>query len=530
MDDIEDLGGRVRSTVIASKKSPYSATHEESYHEWNPTEIDSIRSKLLTWYDSAKRILPWRKEISAEVEGERPQKRQKLSTDARAQRAYEVWVSEIMLQQTQVSTVIDYYNKWMLKWPTIFDLADANLEEINEVWAGLGYYSRAQRLHEGAKYIVEKFNGKIPEDPTVLEKEVKGIGRYTAGAVTSIAYGKVSELVDGNVIRVFSRMRGIGGDPKHKLVVELHWSLAKRIVSPSRPGDFNQSLMELGATVCTPANPDCGNCPVKNHCIAYIETGVTTSRIQTEIEDLTTTEACSICATYEGGEPVDPPAKEAVGVAKYPRKPKKKKAKEQECNVYIVQISSAEEAEAANPKYMICQRPKTGLLANLWEFPTIVQDDTNEGNNEIENEEVHSRNCKSKNVQSGSEQTLLAELLGIPHISDLLEERIDLGRIVHLFTHIRQTMHVECYKLNVKTFIDINLSSERCPTRLVTQEEFWEAAVSTGMKKAMKLLEKVENGAKDEKKISKKGTKRKKPNAADKSQHRDISSFFIKNI
>jgi A/G-specific adenine glycosylase len=160
------------------------------------------------------------------------------------QRAYEVWVSEIMLQQTQVNTVIPYYERWMAKWSTVADLALATAEEVNELWSGLGYYSRASRLHAGAKLLVEKHGGTLPKDPAELKKTVPGIGPYTAGAITSIAYGVQAELVDGNVARVYSRMRAVGGDPKAKATDSLIWKLAAEAVPADRPGAYNQALME----------------------------------------------------------------------------------------------------------------------------------------------------------------------------------------------------------------------------------------------------------------------------------------------
>lgn len=159
----------------------------------------------------------------------------------------------------------------MAKWPTMADLAQANIEQVNEIWSGLGYYSRAKRLLEGAMDVVERLHGILPSDPKDLEAQVKGIGPYTAGAVTSIAYNQPSPLVDGNVIRVFSRLRAIGMDPKSKEATALYWDLAKKLVDPEFPGNFNQALMDLGATICTPQNPKCKQCPLSSACHALKE-------------------------------------------------------------------------------------------------------------------------------------------------------------------------------------------------------------------------------------------------------------------
>ena len=162
------------------------------------SEIPELRDQLLTWYDKNKRILPWRTIAESEKDDD--------------VRGYSVWVSEIMLQQTQVATVIDYYKKWMAKWPDTRTLATATLDEVNEMWSGLGYYSRGRRLWEGAKKVEGEMKGKMPKTTETLLKELPGVGRYTASAVASIAYKVPVGLVDGNVIRVLTRMRTIGAE------------------------------------------------------------------------------------------------------------------------------------------------------------------------------------------------------------------------------------------------------------------------------------------------------------------------------
>lgn len=174
-----------------------------------------------------------------------------------------------MLQQTQVATVIDYYNKWMKRWPTVQDLAEATLEEVNQMWAGLGYYSRGKRLQEGAQKVVSELGGEMPRTVEALLKQLPGVGRYTAAAVGSIALGQVTGAVDGNVIRVLCRVRAIGADSTSPAVTEALWSTANTLVSQERPGDFNQAMMELGARVCTPKGPQCTQCPIQTLCHSY---------------------------------------------------------------------------------------------------------------------------------------------------------------------------------------------------------------------------------------------------------------------
>ncbi|MBN1586753.1 MAG: A/G-specific adenine glycosylase [Candidatus Omnitrophica bacterium] len=204
-----------------------------------------FQSQLLTWYQAHKRELPWRE-----------------NTDP-----YRVWVSEIMLQQTQVDTVRERFTHWMGRFPQLSDLAAAPVEEVLKEWEGLGYYSRARNIHKAAVEICRDHNGQIPgtyEEVLALP----GIGRYTAGAVLSIAFGKPVPLVDGNVIRVLSRVALIEDEVSKASVQKQIWALAQSLVPKEAPGDFNQGLMELGATVCTPAHPACESCPVANLCKA----------------------------------------------------------------------------------------------------------------------------------------------------------------------------------------------------------------------------------------------------------------------
>ncbi len=207
-----------------------------------------LRNDLLRWYGKTKRDLPWRK-----------------NTDP-----YRVWVSEIMLQQTTVAAVTPKYEAFLRRFPTLSKLAAASEDAVLKQWAGLGYYSRARNLRRAAQAIVDGHRGEFPSDyDSVIE--LPGIGRYTAGAILSIAFGESLPLVDGNVIRVFSRLFGLKGRAKDPAFVKTMWPLAERLVPEKNPGDWNQALMELGATVCTPDSPSCGACPVSRHCVAFAQ-------------------------------------------------------------------------------------------------------------------------------------------------------------------------------------------------------------------------------------------------------------------
>ncbi len=210
--------------------------------------MPDISALLLAWYDDHARSLPWRG----------------------IHDPYRTWVSETMLQQTRVETVLGYYERFLARFPTLADLAAAPEDDVLKMWEGLGYYSRARNLHRGAKQVMTEFGGSIPPDVEELRK-ISGIGPYTAGAIASIAFDQAVPAVDGNVIRVVSRLRGIRenvGVPSVRRTLE---GEAAALVPAERPGDFNQALMDLGATLCTPGTPSCDRCPLRACCEAFAE-------------------------------------------------------------------------------------------------------------------------------------------------------------------------------------------------------------------------------------------------------------------
>lgn len=178
-----------------------------------------------------------------------------------------MWVSEVMLQQTRVEVVRSYFERWMQVLPTLQALAAADEDDVLGLWQGLGYYSRARRLREGARFVVRELGGELPADPKQL-LAVPGVGPYSAGAISSIAFGRETPLVDGNVVRVLTRVFGLCGDPGRAPLKQRLWQLAAELVQGQRPGDFNQALMELGATVCTPRRARCADCPWSGRCVA----------------------------------------------------------------------------------------------------------------------------------------------------------------------------------------------------------------------------------------------------------------------
>jgi A/G-specific adenine glycosylase len=262
--------------------------------------ISAFQTDLLSWFKQEQRDLPWRKD----------------------QDPYKVWVSEIMLQQTRVDTVIPYFNRFIEWFPTIEDLAEAEEEKVLKAWEGLGYYSRVRNLQSAVKEVKEKYNGVVPNTPDKISG-LKGVGPYTAGAILSIAYGIPEPAVDGNVMRVFSRVLSIWEDIAKSSSRKVFEKAVRELISHEDPSSFNQALMELGALICTPTSPSCLLCPVREHCQAFEE------GVQNEL----------------------------------PIKTKKTKTRD-------VQLAAAILLDV-NGKVLIHKRPATGLLANLWEFPNV---------------------------------------------------------------------------------------------------------------------------------------------------------------
>ncbi len=206
----------------------------------------SFSARLLDWYALNARSLPWRG---------RPD-------------PYAVWVSEIMLQQTRVETVIPYYQLWMSRFPSVAALARADLQEVLAAWEGLGYYSRARNLHRAAQVVMAEYAGSLPNDPSDLRR-LPGIGRYTAAAIASIAFGADEAALDGNIRRVLARLFDVSEPARSPQGERRLWELACLYLPPGRAGDYNQALMDLGATICLPRQPRCPDCPLMADCLAY---------------------------------------------------------------------------------------------------------------------------------------------------------------------------------------------------------------------------------------------------------------------
>ncbi len=266
---------------------------QAEFGEANPVEL---RTRLLAWYRRTGRDLPWR----------------------HTRDPYAIWVSEIMLQQTQVKTAIPYYWRWLAAFPTVEALAEADLQQVLKLWEGLGYYARARNLHTAARQIVDKYAGCFPV--TFAEvNALPGIGRSTAGAILSSAFNQCHPLLDANVRRVLSRLYAIA-EPPHR--TETLWKRSATLVDPAFPHDFNQAIMDLGATVCVPRSPHCLLCPWQLHCHAY-----------------------------RSGEPERFPVK-----ATRPERG---------------QLNGVSVLIEYRGEFLLVRRPASGLLGGLWEFPYL---------------------------------------------------------------------------------------------------------------------------------------------------------------
>lgn len=272
----------------------------KEWEKWTDEETKEFQDQFIRWYEQEKRNLPWR-----------------YNRDP-----YRIWISEIMLQQTRVDTVIDYFYRFMEWFPTIEELATAPEEKLLKAWEGLGYYSRARNIQAAAKQIMSEFDGKMPQTPEEISS-LKGIGPYTTGAIASIAFGLPEPAVDGNVMRVVSRLFCIEADIAKASSRKIFDEAMRKIIDETYPGEFNQAMMDLGSAICTPTSPKCEACPIQAFCLAN-KRGIQTS---------------------------------------FPVKTKKAKPKD----VYYISAALQNHSGA----YYFEERDSQKLLANMWTFPMM---------------------------------------------------------------------------------------------------------------------------------------------------------------
>ncbi len=328
----------------------------KQWETWDEEKIKTFQETFLTWYHKEKRNLPWR-----------------ATNDP-----YAIWISEIMLQQTRVETVIGYFYRFMEQFPTIQDLAAAEEQKLLKVWEGLGYYSRARNLKAAAQQIVAEFDGEMPQSIEEI-RSLKGIGPYTAGAIGSIAFGLPEPAIDGNVMRVVSRLFCIEADIAKASSRRPFDEAMRTIISPDEPGEFNQALMDLGSRICTPTTRKCEECPISQYCLAYAQNR------QTD----------------------------------FPVKSKKAKPKD------VYYIAGAIEDQGS---FLLVQRPETGLLASMWHFPLV----------EVTKEQYEALQrtwAKEEQLQLD----LIAEDDALEIFPDLpvVWQKRHFGEITHIFSHLK---------------------------------------------------------------------------------------------
>ncbi|KAG8627539.1 hypothetical protein KVT40_005022 [Elsinoe batatas] len=513
---------RDASAIEVGDAIPPARHHDQVYHSPMMLSHESAAQDLLRWYDSTSttRNMPWRKPFP--TPSDLP-KDLEVKRDLLSRRAYEVWVSEIMLQQTRVSTVIPYFSNWIKKWPTIQALADANQDDVLAAWKGLGYYSRATRLWKGAKMIMEELDGQVPDTVDGLLK-VSGIGPYTAGAVASIAFGRAVPLVDGNVARVLSRQTGLYADMKKKEVDNMVWDIARDLVKGATklskyaddqdqdmsdiPGRWNQALMELGSTICTP-RPRCRDCPIQATCRVYAEAKAlpkpsSVKRAPSDIED-----ACSVCEPV----PSDLVSAAALGHVDAPKEPDKENGTKSKpaqkgpkqrsladfafsapkkvtpapsppdhsndkitayCSLFpkrAVKKAVPEEDAAVcifrvktpgGSHYLLQQRPDKGLLASMWEFASF----TIPADSDLDEDGV---------LESAADL-----VKGLDRDEMMFKGK--LGCVTHVFSHLKLNMHVYSIVIELE-----ELPKTKTRQKWTNLEGVENATVGTGTKRCWEV-------------------------------------------
>lgn len=353
---------------MKSKIEKMDARLEQVVAKWDQETIVRFQHDFLAWYERARRLLPWRE----------------------TQDPYRIWVSEIMLQQTQVVTVIPFFYRFMEWFPTIKELAEAPEEKLLKAWEGLGYYSRVRNMQAAAQQVMENHNGEMPREIEEIST-LKGIGPYTAGAIASIAFDLPEPAIDGNVMRVFSRLFELSDDIAKPASRKTFDFVVRKVMSHEDPSSFNQAIMDLGSGICTPTSPKCESCPIQAYCGAYL----------------------------------------AGTMTQYPVKSKKIKSRP----VYYVAQVIRNQAGA----YLISQRASTGLLANLWTFPLIevTKEDYTEMRNQWLDFEQNQQAQVRLNLVAEDELDLSEWVSSNGQDNQVIWQKQPLGEVTHIFSHLK---------------------------------------------------------------------------------------------
>ena len=587
---------------------PLPRMHGPSYHRPYLLDQPDAVQRLLAWFDHKQhdRLMPWRQawidpnEDAPESTRVKRARSHKTGTHRSAhnivqeqiqRRAYEVWISEIMLQQTRVETARSYWLKWIEAWPSIDALADASVDDVLAAWRGLGYYGRARRIHEAAQKIMHdpSMKGQWPEYAHELCEKIPGVGPYTAGAISSIVFGHAVPILDGNVARVLSRQTGLYADPRSKSTNDLLWYMARMLVehvAPNHrsdvPGRWNQGLMELGSTLCTPTRPACDTCPIQSTCAVYAESILyerapvsspvaQSTTIRSDPSDIEDT--CSWCQAVP--DPADSPNSATdpqVAPTKNPRSTKSKLKSspkstpkraltqttlwgcpaddklDRSCEsdstlssssallrakyIQLFPMRAAKQAprvesrvvcivrttslSSATPVFLLHQRPDTGLLAKLWEFPTVVVsppgDQSTDNAKEGEGDNCDNRvNHTQGDIEVYKQQALsfVASLRppaakSVPdpsdnkHVTITARLQVDhiqpLGFVRHEFSHLHWHMHVLLVDVTVEgrgtcSSTDNGAEMDGHTQQWRTAHEVEAASMGTGLRRCWSLVQ-----------------------------------------
>ncbi len=388
----------------------------KEWENWTIDQTKEFQTIFIEWYEKEKRNLPWRYN----------------------QDPYRIWISEIMLQQTRVDTVIDYFYRFMEWFPTIEALANAPEEKLLKAWEGLGYYSRVRNIQAAAKQIMTEYGGEMPRTPEEIGK-LKGIGPYTTGAIASIAFDLPEPAIDGNVMRVVSRLFCIEEDIAKASSRKVFDEAMRRIIDEKHPGEFNQALMDLGSAICTPTSPSCETCPIQAFCLAK----------------------------KEGKQ------------QQYPVKTKKAKPKE----VYYICAAIQNEKGA----YYFEERDTQKLLAKMWTFPMVEVSKERYLRLKEEWAQSYEANLFDAVVAEENEQ-----LLPFSFSNDLVWQKRHLGEVTHVFSHLK--WHVLLFYGRIPVFSD-NIRTNAKSARWLNPTAFDEVTFPKVQVKLLEQLEKNRNNS-----------------------------------
>jgi A/G-specific adenine glycosylase len=533
------LTHKMNGTELFQAWRTHNSLHFHSFDD--PLEIKHIQHKLLTWYHSHRRKLPWRgdpppwngstanfvENTSKPKGGNKKQKQTSLNNffkhsassnessmtgnkdddtnptnnQAFSITPYGVWVSEIMLQQTRVEAVIPYWVKWMQSFPTVETLAAATPEQVNAHWAGLGFYRRARMLHAGAQHVVAYFtatDGTVQWPTTVAAwQQLPGVGRYTASAICSICFHVPVPVVDGNVCRVLSRLRGVAQHVKAPVFKDQYaWTLLQPLVEKTdEPGNINQALMELGATYCAPSGTGLeeGD-PLKEFywSTRLVEPAVVPNNGASLFSSTSSTTSCPLCAV-DGVEQVIQQWRECDVIPnlrvyghQYLPMPPPQSAK----RVQVWQVAALSHSASNGRRWLFVQRPPTGLLAGQWEFPCLCLWDSADTKVVKKSKEVKKAiDPEPPTISLTQKRTAWKSLLkelSMDSVSSV--QTVGDSSLEHVFSHVKHILWLQTGQVDDDMDQAMASTSDGRAMRWMTADDMQQVGITSGVKKMLQAL------------------------------------------